>query len=297
MALLLAEVLRRLRVPGAFLAAAIFALHPVEVESVAWITEFKNTFSAVFYLATMLAYLDFDHSRRPRAYAWALVLFVLSLLAKTTTATLPAAMLVIFWWKRGRLSWKQDVRPLLPFFAVAFAFGLFVAWWEHTVIGAHGRDFNFSLFQRCLIAGHAVWFYLGKLFWPQNLVFFYPQWNLSQHRLVQCLYVVAAVALLAVLWQLRNRWRAPLAAYLFYVGTLLPLLGFSNAVLFKYTFVADHFQYLASMGMIALVAGVVTQAFHGAPALKGGAGTGGGTVPILVSAKMGLSPSPAQVFR
>jgi tetratricopeptide (TPR) repeat protein len=259
-ALLLAQVLRRLRVPGAFFAAAIFALHPVQVESVAWITELKNTLSAAFYLAAMMAYLDFDQSRRPRAYLWALALFVLSLLSKTVTATLPAAMLVIFWWQRGQLSWRRDVRPLLPFFALAAASGVFVAWWEHSVVGAHGAALNFSLFQRCLIAGHAIWFYLGKLFWPVNLIFFYPQWDLNHHRLVQALYGAAAIGLLVVLWKLRVRWRAPLAAYLFYVGTLFPLLGFSNAVLFKYTFVADHFQYLASMGMIALVAGVIAHA-------------------------------------
>ena len=85
------------------MAAAIFALHPVQVESVAWITEQKNTLSAVFYLGAMLAYLRFDESRRRSLYALALGLFVLGLLAKTVTATLPAALLVIFWWQRGRL--------------------------------------------------------------------------------------------------------------------------------------------------------------------------------------------------
>ena len=117
-ALMVAMILRRLAIPGAYLAAAIFALHPVQVESVAWITEQKNTLSAVFYLGAALVYLRFDQTRKTAWYLAALGLFVLGLLSKTVTATLPAALLVIFWWQRGRLSWRRDVLPLVPFFRV-----------------------------------------------------------------------------------------------------------------------------------------------------------------------------------
>src|SRR4030095_16599929 len=109
-ACLVCVILARLSVPGALLAAAIFALHPVHVESVAWITEQKNTLSALFYLSAMLAYLEFDDSRQPRHYLAALSLFILGLLSKTVTATLPAALLVIFWWQRGTISWRRDIR-------------------------------------------------------------------------------------------------------------------------------------------------------------------------------------------
>ncbi len=112
---LVALVLCRLRVPGTCLAAAIFALHPVHVESIAWIAEQKNALSAVFYLGAMLVYLRFDQERKSPLYCWALALFVLGLLSKTTAATLPAALLVILWWQRGRLSWRRDVVPLVPF--------------------------------------------------------------------------------------------------------------------------------------------------------------------------------------
>ena len=132
-------ILRRLAIPGAYLAAAIFALHPVHVESVAWITEQKNTLSAVFYLAAMLVYLRFDQTRKTPWYCWALGLFVLGLLSKTVTATLPAALLVIFWWQRGRLSWRRDVLPLVPFFVLGAAAGVFTAWVERKLIGAEGR--------------------------------------------------------------------------------------------------------------------------------------------------------------
>ncbi len=249
-ALMVALVLRRLAIPGAYLAAAIFALHPVQVESVAWITELKNTLSAVFYLGAAIAYLRFDEERSEPMYRWALVLFVLGLLSKTVTATLPAALLVVFWWRRGRLSWQRDVRPLLPFFALGAAAGVFTAWVERTLIGAKGAAFDLTLVERGLIAGRAVWFYLGNLFWPANLVFIYPRWNVSQTVWWQYLYPAAALLLAVVLWRLRGRWRGPLAGLLFFAGTLFPVLGFCNVFPFIYSFVADHFQYLASLGII-----------------------------------------------
>jgi hypothetical protein len=138
-ACLLLAALKRLKIPGAFLAAGIFALHPVYVESVAWITEQKNTLSAVFYFTSLLFYLRFDEERGARDYFCAAGFFVLALLSKTVTATLPAALLVIFWWKRGRLSWTRDFAPLLPWFALGAVAGLFTAWVERRMIGAKGR--------------------------------------------------------------------------------------------------------------------------------------------------------------
>jgi tetratricopeptide (TPR) repeat protein len=249
-ALLLLKILRTLQIPGAGLAAAIFALHPVQVESVAWISELKNTLSAVCYLGAALAYLRFARSWNKAAYVCALVLFALGLMAKTVIATLPAALLVVFWWQRGKLSWKQDVLPLIPFFAVGITAGLFTSWMERNVIGAQGSEFNFSIIKRCLIAGRAIWFYLGKLFWPADLIFSYPRWKISQYIWWQYLFPTAAALLLGALWVLRRWARGPLAALLFFIGTLFPALGFLNVFPFKFSFVADHFQYLACIGPI-----------------------------------------------
>jgi len=258
-ALMTAVILRRLEVPGAYLAAAIFALHPVHVESVAWITELKNALSAVFYLSVALVYLRFDRNRTTLLYLSALGLFALGLLSKTVTATLPAALLVVFWWQRGRLSWRHDVLPLLPFFALGAGAGVFTALVERRLIGAEGADFDFTIVERCLIAGRAIWFYLGKLFWPADLVFIYPRWHVSQAVWWQYLFPLAALLLVAGLWTVRRRWRGPLAALLFFAGTLFPVLGFCNVYPFIYSFVADHFQYLASLGIIALAsAGAAT---------------------------------------
>ncbi|MHC4983571.1 MAG: tetratricopeptide repeat protein, partial [Planctomycetota bacterium] len=253
-AVLVALILRRLGAPGALLAAAIFALHPVHAESVAWISELKNTLSAVFYLGAALSYLRFDQSRSKAAYAAAAALFVMALLSKTVTATLPAALLLIFWWKRGRISWKRDVLPLVPLFVLGIAAGLLTSWVERKFIGAEGAAFDFTLIERFFIAGRAVCFYLGKLFWPANLTFTYPRWRVSETVWWQYLFPLAVAGLFFALWRLRGRTRGPLAAMLFFVGTLLPVLGFFNVFPFRFSFVADHFQYLASLGVIALSA-------------------------------------------
>ena len=253
-ALLLVRILRYLHIPGAWLAAAIFALHPIQVESVAWISELKNMLSGVFYFGSMLTYLKFDRTRNLALYAAALVLFVLGLLSKTVIATLPAAILVIFWWKRGKLSWRDDALPLIPFFLLGTTAGLFTSRLEGILIGAKGSDFNFSIVERVLIAGRVIWFYLGKIFWPLDLIFIYPRWQVSQTVWWQYLFPAGVLLLLAGLAWLSRQWRAPLAGLLFFIGTLFPALGFLNVYPFRFSLVADHFQYLAGLGIIVLVA-------------------------------------------
>jgi tetratricopeptide (TPR) repeat protein len=256
-AVMVAMILRRLEVPGAYLAAAIFAFHPVCVESVAWISELKNILSGVLYLGAVLSYLRFDRTRHKGPYALAVVLFVLGILSKTATATLPAALLVIFWWKRGRLTWRRDVLPLVPLFVLGIAAGLFTVWVEREFMAAKGEEFGFTAIERCLIAGRVVWFYLGKLLWPAGLIFVYPRWNVSQAVWWQYLFPIASVVLLVVLWALRRRSRAPLAAMLFFAGTLFPVMGFFNFGYSRLSFVADHLQYLPSLGVITLSASLL----------------------------------------
>jgi tetratricopeptide (TPR) repeat protein len=256
-AFLLYRLLRLLQVPGARFASLAFALHPVCVESVAWISEQKNTLSAVLCLSAALAYLRFDRLRRPTWYAASLVLFFAALATKTVTATLPASLLVLFWWKRGRLSWRGDIVPMAPLLVLGAAAGLVTSWVERTYIGASGAAFDFSALDRILVAGRALWFYLGKVFWPADLMFIYPRWNLDASAPGQYVFPAAAALVLAVLFAVRGRARGPLAAALLFAGTLFPALGFINVFPFVYSFVADHFQYLAAAAAISAAAAVV----------------------------------------
>ena len=252
-AFLFGLVLRRLAVPGAWFGALLFALHPVGVESAAWVSEQKNTLSALLYLAAALAYLAFDDRRQWNRYALATVLFLLALLTKTVTATLPAALLVIAWWRRGRLGWKRDFAPLAPWLVLGIAGGLGTAWYEHSVIGAQGDDFALAPLERLLLAGRAAWFYLGKLAWPHPLIFIYPRWEIDASAWTQYLFPLGAALVLAALLatSIRTGRRGPLAVALLFAGTLFPVLGFVNVYPFIYSFVADHFQYHASLAVFA----------------------------------------------
>jgi tetratricopeptide (TPR) repeat protein len=264
-ACLLVVVLRRLAVPGAALAGLIFAVHPVCVESVAWISEQKNTLSLAFYLLSALAYLGYRSRGKDAGggcYALALFLFVMALLTKSVTATLPAALLVVFWWRNGRLSWRDDVIPLVPWFVVALASGLFTIWVEKTVIGAEGASFDLTLADRGLLAGRIIWFYVGKLVWPVNLMFVYPHWNAGALAGGWIKYLAAVLAVTAILLVFARRSRGPLAAWLFFVGSLFPALGFFNVYPFLFSYVADHFQYIACIGIFAGAAAMVARMFR-----------------------------------
>ncbi|HYW46554.1 MAG TPA: tetratricopeptide repeat protein [Bryobacteraceae bacterium] len=249
-AFLLIAILRRLALPGAWLAGFIFALNPICVEAVAWISEQKSTLSGVLYLCSALAYLHFDQTRSKRKYFLATGLFVLALLSKTVTATLPAALLVVVWWKRGRVDWRRDARPLLPWLALGACAGIFTAWMERTSIGAQGPDFALTPAARFLLAGRAICFYAGKLLWPADLMFTYPRWTLDAREWWQYLFPAGVVAVAIALSLAARNHRGPLAGFLFFAGTLFPVLGFLNAYPFLFSFVADHFQYLACLGIM-----------------------------------------------
>lgn len=267
------RLLIRLRVPGAWLAAAIFAIHPVHVETVAWASERKNLYSAAFALGSILAYLRFAPADAPlqagepaatRATRWyllSLALYVAALLSKTVVVTTPAVLLVLRWWKRGRLD-ERDVRPLLPFFAVGLPLALLTVWIERVHVGATGASWELSAAERILVAGRAVWFYLGKLCWPHPLGFVYPRWDPDPGAVWQWAFPAAVLFVTAALLGLRRRLgRGPLAALLLFTGILAPALGFFDVYPFLFSFVADHYQYHASIAAIALAAAAASLVF------------------------------------
>lgn len=252
-ALLLWSLLARLGAPWPWFAAALFVAHPVHVESVAWISERKNVLSGALTLGSAWAYLRMlDEEAGPRRallYGASGLMFLGALLSKTVACSLPAAILVALWWKRGRLK-AADVVPLAPFFAAGLCFALVTAGLERTHVGAAGADWDLSASHRVLIAGRALWFYLGKLIWPHPLAFIYPRWTVDPAQVWQWAFPAAALGLLAAL---RAR-RGALACALYFGGTLVPALGFFDVYPMLFSFVADHFQYLASLGPLALAA-------------------------------------------
>jgi protein O-mannosyl-transferase len=255
-ALLVWLVLARLKVPGAWLAGAIFALHPVQVESVAWITERKNVLMGFFFLLALLAWIAFVDGRTKRPwlfYGLALILYLLALSAKTTACTLPAALFLILWLQRTPIRWKR-VFQIIPFLVLGIAMGMLAMWWERYHQGTSRAVFTFlSPIERVLVASRAVWFYLSKLIWPSNLTFIYPRWDIAPTHLLNYAWLLAGVIACGALYFLRRYWgRSVEVAAGFFVVTLSPVLGFIMLYTFRYTFVADHYQYLACIGPIAL---------------------------------------------
>jgi Flp pilus assembly protein TadD len=256
-------VLARLRVPGSWLAAAIFALHPVQVESVAWITERKNVLMGFFFLLTLLAWIAFVDKGTRRQwifYCLALIFYVLALSAKATACTLPAALFLILWLQKKPITMRR-LMQIVPFVVLGVGMGLLVVWWERYHQGTNREMFPFlSPIERILVASRAVWFYLSKIFWPSTLTFIYPRWNISSADLLHYIWLLASIATCVAIYFLRRYFgRSVEVAAAFFVVTLSPVLGFIMLFTFRYTFVADHYQYLACIGPVALAsAGIVS---------------------------------------
>ena len=259
--LLIWRILNRLNVARPWVAAAIFAVHPVCIESAGWIAERKNVLGVFFYLSSMLAFLKFrlrpnseeESLGQKKFYYLSLFLFVCSLLSKTAFCTLPLALILIIWWKKGRIR-ALDIRMVVPFLLVALILGSLTIFLEKHHTGAQGPAFQITFVERCLIAGRAFWFYIGKILFPYEVNFLYPRWEISAGNWRHWVYVLTALSVIGVFWALRNRMgRGPLTAVLFFIISLLPAIGLINHYLMRYTFVADHLQYLPMVGILALI--------------------------------------------
>jgi tetratricopeptide (TPR) repeat protein len=253
-------LLYRLRVNGAWFASAIFALHPVHVESVAWITERKNVLSLFFCLLSAAAYFKYafdsdeklTKGRRETFYQLSIFLFLCGLASKAVMCCFPVLLLIILWWKRGRIILK-DIRDLSRFFVLGLGWGLFIVWWENKYLGTSKVEFDLSAIERILLASRALWFYLGKLFYPVGLTFSYPKWNIEETNPLHYTWLFLCLVTIWCIWHWREKLqRGPAAAIAFFVIALSPMLGFFSLYTFVYTYVADHYQYVASIGPITL---------------------------------------------
>jgi len=255
--LLLWLILVRLKVRGGWLAAAFFGFHPLMVESVAWITEAKNTLSAFLLFSSFLFFLRFEEDGKRGRYALALFVYLLALCAKTFVAPFPLVMLVIRWYQ-GRPVNGRYLKWLAPFVVLSLLAGGFTWWYEVEHVGVTGAEWALTPLQRMVIAGRAFWFYLGKIVFPVRLTFIYPRWNLAGVRWESLIWPLAAVMVLVILWKLRRRMgKGPFVALACYVVFLSPALGFISFYAQIYSFVADHYVYLASIGPFALLAALL----------------------------------------
>lgn len=267
---LLWYVLCRLEVQGAVFIALIFGVHPVHVESVGWIAERKNVLYGALYMASLLSFLIFHESsirtkkqkRRDlqaeenpfKYYVLSLFFFIFAMLSKTVACSLPVIILLILWWK-GALNYTK-IKQTIPFFVIGLLLGIMTAVLERHVVGADGSGFSFSLIERCLIAGRALFFYVSKIIWPSELIFIYPRWNIDAGVLWQYSFVLIDAVIVWAAWFFRKRLgRGCLTALLIFIATLFPALGFINIYPMRFSFVADHFQYIASIAIIALLIG------------------------------------------
>jgi protein O-mannosyl-transferase len=257
-AFLIFLVLRRLRIPLAWLAAMLWVLHPVNAESVAWITELKNTQSGLFFFLSILCFLRFDADKKRSWYALALACGFAAMLSKPSTVVLPVVLLLCAWWQRGR--WlRADIVRIAPFFALAVGMSaLTVIEQRGHVQRAGTTESQLGATERLVVAGKAVWFYAAKVLWPARLTFVYPRWAVDASSWRSWVPTVALVVVGVTLWRCRSRaWgRAVLFGGGFFVVALLPVLGFFEIFYFRYSFVADHFQYLACIGLISLAVSI-----------------------------------------
>jgi tetratricopeptide (TPR) repeat protein len=289
-AILLWQVLRHLSIRGAWLGAALWALHPVMVQSVAWVTELKNTQSGLFYLLSIFCFLKWDDADATRIarispiqdaanqreavsrarqrtvptrrdlmfFVLSLCFFILATLSKPSVVMLPVVLALCVWWQTGRIS-RRNVSALVPFALISALASVWTIFEQKFHAGAIGAEWAQTWPERLIIAGRAVWFYVAKLAWPDPLIFIYPRWEIDSSKLTAYLPLLAALTGLLVLWLVRAKWsRAVFFAVAYYVVSLFPVLGFFDVFFFRYSFVSDHFQYLASMGPLALAGAAIT---------------------------------------
>ena len=282
----------RLNVTGAWAVAAVFAVHPLHVDSVAWIIERKDLLSALFYVAAVLAWIRFVDNRRPSLYCGALILFSLALLSKSIAVTLPVALLIWHAWRRGTVD-SADWLRLVPFFSVAI---LITAADLSFYQSREPLDLGYSLIERALIAARALFFYAWKLLWPTELAVIYPHWNVDASDPVSWAFLIGAVAVPAVLWALRRRiGTGSLVGAAYFAVTLAPVLGFVDYGFMQFSFVADRYQYLAGLGVLAVL---VAATAHAAGRLEGWsrkAVHAGGAIVLAVLAVQ--TWSQAQIYR
>jgi protein O-mannosyl-transferase len=272
-ALLVWRLLTVMRIPGAWLAGVLFVVHPVCVESVAWVSELKNTLSLPLFLLSAIAFVKFDDAAEDdpvkwRHYTLALVFFLLSMLAKTSVVAMPVVLLLYVWWKRGTIT-PRDVVLAAPFFLISIVLGLITIYYQHGRAIGQETIIVGGVDSRIATAGMCILFYLKLIFWPVHLLPIYPKWEVDPPQAWQFLAWPVILGAAWWFWQNRATWgRHALFAFGFFLLMVAPVLGFITISYMRITWAADHFIYLPMIGVIALVAALVATWFQRLPAVE-----------------------------
>lgn len=259
-AALLFVVLKRIGVASSFWIAALFAVHPMGVETVAWVTERKNLQSMLFALASIFFFIRMlDAGKQGSARAWtaSFACFVAALLSKTTAVFVPPCLVMIVVWQRRRLD-AHMLLAVAPYFVLGAVLGLFTAHIERVHVGATGDEFALGVLDRLQLAGKVAVFYLAHFAIPREQVFIYPRFAVDAADLAawgQSALCAAALIACAARWRMS---RAPLLVALWIGAALFPALGFFDVWPFRYSFVADHFAYAAIPAFALVIVAMAT---------------------------------------
>ncbi|MBV8276489.1 MAG: hypothetical protein JO170_14680, partial [Verrucomicrobia bacterium] len=264
-AFLIWRLLSKLGLRWGWVGGLLFVLHPLAVESVAWMSEIKNTLSLPLFLLSLEALIETDETNSPWAYGRSFLLYLAAMLAKTSVIALPFVFLLYCWWKRARIAWS-DFRKIIPFLILAVILGLITLGLQHIHTPDTLADLAINSrgpLTRLMGAGMAIFFYLGKFIWPVELLPIYPRWPIDSLSLLE----FATIPLLALLffgcWTQRHRWgRHALLGLGFFVLTLLPVLGFFKMSYLSISWVADHLAYLSLVGLIGLAVAGMERAYR-----------------------------------
>ena len=293
-AFLVWRLLAKFNLRLAWLGGLIFVVHPVQVESVAWISELKNTLSLPPFLLAVCAYIDYENHGRKRDYFIALALFLAAMLCKATMVMFPLVILLYAWWRRGRLG-RKDLAASAPFFAISLLIGLTTIWFlqQHAMAGQAPNLGSFL--SRVACAGLAISFYFAKCLLPIELMPIYPRWELDPPSLAQFVPWPVLGGVVAWLWTKRDTWgRHALLGLGFFLINLLPFAGFTAGSYMIFAWVMDHILYIPLIGLIGLFVAGCEQLRAELPPIA--CHLGAGVVAILLAMMAWESHGYAAIF-
>jgi hypothetical protein len=256
-AFLIRSLFAKLGLRWGWLGALIFVVHPLVVESVAWISEIKNTLSLPFFLLALHAHIDADQDEKKSGNGRAMLFYLLAMLCKSSVIMLPFVLLLYGWWKRGRIS-RLDLTRTLPFFAIALVLGSVTLYFQASHYPEIDVVRDRGYFARLVGASTAIFFYFGSFLFPVDLLPIYPRWNLNPPSLARVATLPMLAGTLIALWTQRRTWGRPaLLGIGFFLINLLPVIGLTRMTWMNISWVADHLVYLPMIGLIGCVVAVL----------------------------------------